>query len=52
MKLLLGQQKQTLDMHGIGYNESSEVILLKQNTLERGFLQDQIKKCTPKCLVC
>lgn len=36
--LLLDQQKQTLDKHDIGYDETSEVILLKLNTLGKRFV--------------
>lgn len=44
LNLLLGEQKQLLDKHGIGYDESNEIILLKSNIFSREF--------TVVCLVC
>lgn len=43
MSLLLGHQKQSLVKHGIGYDESSEVILLKPNTLGKRFTTSSTK---------
>lgn len=52
LNLLLGQQKQSFNKHGIRYNESSEVILLKVTALGKNFVSSSNKKPILAYFVC